>query len=115
MQNPEQLEEFRFRLSRHHRAGDVRAVADTVAEAERTTEIAHDDLAPADDARARLVVRAGGVGATPDDGEIDALMAFIAEPGRDISGDLGLGSPDEGDLAAQQRHRHGVRSRPRGA
>ena len=114
MKHPEQLDEFGFRFSCHDRAGDVRAVPDAVAEAEGAAEVAHDDLVLGDHAWARLVVRAGGVGPAPDDGEIDTLMARIAQPGGDVGGDLGLRPSYEGDLAAHECRRHGIRGRAGG-
>ena len=74
-----ELGELALGLAGDDRAGDVRAVADAVAEAERAAEVADDDLARADAARAGLVVRAGRVGPAPDDGEVHPVVALLDE------------------------------------
>ena len=50
----------------------------------------------------RVVVRAGGVRAGGDDGEVDLVVTLGEQPGRDVGGHLRLGAPDEGDLPAVQ-------------
>ena len=50
----------------------------------------------------RVVVRAGGVRAGADDGEVDLVVTLGDEPGGDVGGHLRLRPPDEGDLAAMQ-------------
>ena len=77
-----------------------RAVADAVVVEHRAAEVAQHDLAALDHARARLVVRAGRVGAGGHDGEVHAVVALGEEPPADVGRHLGLGAADERDLAA---------------
>ena len=63
----------------------------------------------------RVVVRAGGVLPGGDDGEVDLVVTLGEEPGRDVGGHLGLGAPDEGDLAGVQLRGDAIGGRAGGA
>ena len=80
-------------------AGDVGAVADAVVAEHRAAEVAQHDLALADHAVAGLVVGAGGVGAGGDDGEVHPVVALGAQPAAELGRHLGLGAPDQLDVA----------------
>ena len=82
-----------------HAAGDVGAVADAVVAEHRAAEVAEHHLALADHAIAGLVVRAGGVGAGRDDGEVHAVVALGAQPAAELGRHLRLGAPDQLDVA----------------
>ena len=45
---------------------------------------------------------AGRVGTTADNGEVDPLVALLQESVGDLARDLGLGAPDEVDLALHE-------------
>ena len=81
-------------------AGDDAARGVAAVAVHRPAEVAQDDLAGPDHPIAAVVVRARRVLAGGDDGEVDLVVALGEQPGRDVRRDLGLGAPDERDLAA---------------
>ena len=99
---------LRIGLPRHDRPGDVGAVPHRVVQAKRAAEVANDRLATTDDPRPGLVVRAGGVRPTADDGEIHLVVALGNEAFREVPRDRCLSPADEGDLAGQQRRRYAI-------
>ncbi len=76
------------RLADAHGAGGVGPVA--VLE---PAEVEHHRIPDLDHPVAGLVVRVGAVGAGSDDGEVDLLVAELAQQRREVGGDLGLTSP----------------------
>ena len=99
LQDRVQLDELVRRLTDVDAPSDVAAVADAVVTDHRAPEVAQDDLAFLDHVIAGIVVRAGGVGAGGDDGEVHPVMPFGEDAPAQIGRHLGLGAADQCDVA----------------
>ena len=87
-------------------ARDVAAVA-----VHRAAEVAEHDVTALDDTGAGMVVRAGGVLAGGDDGEVDRVVALDEQPGGDVGRHLRFRPPDERDVPGLELGGHPVRCR----
>src|SRR5439155_9690423 len=86
--------DFRVGLADDEHARDVGAVP-----AHRAAEVAQHDIARRDDARARVVVRAGRVLAGGDDGEVGPLVPALEHALDELAVHAELGAPRKGTLA----------------